>query len=76
MQVHNFYERHHMLHPLQGMPDLKLKCAICGRVSAREHAPKSISECEFDGLPSEEDLQRCNPRVNDLRIRNLGTVHS
>ena len=54
------------------MPDFKSKCAVCGRVSAREHAPKSISECEFDGLPSEEDLRQCNPNVKDLRIRNPG----
>ena len=31
-----------------------------------------ISECTFNGLPSEDDLKRCNPRVEDLRIRNPG----
>ena len=31
-----------------------------------------ISQCTFNMLPSEEDLQRCNPRVEDLRIRNPG----
>ena len=41
------------------MSSKNAKCAICDRVSEKApHAPKLISECDFDGLPSDADLQR------------------